>query len=90
MGQTVGLVSVGECDSGVGTITYIAVLPEHRGHGYVDELLKPANRTARGLGFRAILSDTDVLNAPMQQALRRNGHSSQATAWHKWMHQRTA
>lgn len=89
-GQAVGFVSVGEFDPGVGTITYIGVLPECRGRGYVDELLKLANHTARELGFRAILSDTDVLNAPMQQALRRNGHSAEATAWHKWMHRRTA
>ena len=89
-GRAVGLVSVGAFDPGVGTITYIAVLPEHRGHGYVDELLKLANRTARELGFRAMLSDTDVLNVPMQQALRRNGHSSHATGWHKWMHRRSA
>ena len=88
-GQAVGFVSVGEFDPGVGTITYIGVLPENRGRGYVDELLQLTHRTARELGFHAILSDTDVLNAPMQQALRRNGHSSQATAWHKWMHRRT-
>ncbi len=87
-GTAVGLVSVGEFDPGVGTITYIAVLPGQRGRGYVDELLKLANRTARELGFRAMLSDTDVLNTPMQLAFHRNGHSAQATAWHKWMHQR--
>lgn len=88
--RIVGLVSVGEFDPGVGTITYIAVLPEQRGRGFVDELLKLANLTARELGFGAMLSDTDVLNLPMQQAFRRNGHSSEATAWHKWMHQRTS
>jgi ribosomal protein S18 acetylase RimI-like enzyme len=89
-GRAVGLVSVGEFDPGVGTITYIAVLPDQRGHGYVDELLKLANRTARELGFRAMLSDTDVLNVPMQQALLRNGHSPHATEWHKWMHRRSS
>ena len=87
-GQTVGFVSVGEFDPGVGTITYIGVLPAHRGRGHVDALLKLANRTARDLGFHAMLSDTDTLNVPMQQAFRRNGHSSEATDWHKWMHRR--
>lgn len=88
-GQAVGYVSVGEFEPGVGTITYIGVAPEHRGRGHVDALLKVANRTARELGFHAILSDTDTLNVPMQEAFRRNGHSSKATGWHKWMHRLT-
>jgi len=88
-GQAVGFVSVGEFDPGVGTITYIAVAPEHRGRGHIDALLKLANHTARDLGFHAVLCDTDTLNVPMQQAFRRNGHSSEATDWHKWLHRRT-
>ena len=88
-GRAVGFVAVGEFDPGVGTITYIGVAPACRGRGYVDDLLRVANRTARELGFRAMLSDTDTLNVPMRQAFGRNGHSSQATAWHKWMHRRT-
>ena len=88
-GEAVGFVSVGELDEGVGTITYIGVAPEHRGRGYVDQLLQLANRTARELGFPGMLSDTDVLNVPMMDAFRRNGHSSEARAWHKWMYRRT-
>ena len=88
-GQAVGLVAVGEFDPGVGTIDYIAVAPDHRGRGYVDQLLRLANRTARELGFAGMLSDTDVLNVPMMEAFRRIGHSSEARAWHKWMHRRT-
>ncbi|MEZ0109119.1 ribosomal protein S18 acetylase RimI-like enzyme [Catenulispora sp. EB89] len=88
-GQAVGFVSVGEFDPGVGTITYIGVAPGHRGRGHVDALLKLANHTARELGFHAMLSDTDTLNVPMRQAFRRNGHSSEATEWHKWLHRRT-
>ncbi|RAG82657.1 hypothetical protein DN069_26425 [Streptacidiphilus pinicola] len=87
-GEAVGFVSVGEFDPGVGTITYIGVHPGHRGRGHADALLRLANRTARELGLHAVLSDTDTLNVPMQQAFRRNGHSSEATAWHKWMHRR--
>jgi ribosomal protein S18 acetylase RimI-like enzyme len=88
-GAPVGIVSVGEFDDGAGTITYIAVARDQRGRGYVDQLLRLANRTAREMGFAGILSDTDVLNAPMMAAFRRNGHSSEARAWHKWMHRRT-
>lgn len=87
-GEAVGFVSVGEFDEGVGTITYIGVAPDHRGQGYVDQLLQLANRTARELGFAGMLSDTDVLNVPMMEAFRRNGHSSETRGWHKWMHRR--
>lgn len=87
-GETVGFVAVGEFDPGVGTITYISVLPGHRGQGYVDELLRLANRTARELGFSSMLSDSDMLNTPMHAALERNGHHAADTAWHKWMHRR--
>ncbi|MGW6929206.1 GNAT family N-acetyltransferase [Lentzea sp. NPDC054927] len=88
-GQAVGLVSVGEFEENVGTISYIAVHPDHRGQGYVDQLLQLASRTARELGFTGMLSDTDVLNVPMMQAFRRNGYSSETRAWHKWMHRKT-
>jgi RimJ/RimL family protein N-acetyltransferase len=87
-GDIVGFVGIDESDLGVGTITHITVLPDHCGNGYVDQLLRVANRTARELGFGAMLSDSDTLNAPMHAALRRNGHSPEATAWHKWMHRR--
>lgn len=87
-GQTLGYVAIGEFDPGVGTITCIGVAPEHRGRGHVDALLKLANRTARERGFRAMLSDTDTLNVPVREALRRNGHRSEATAWHGWVHRR--
>ena len=87
-GEAVGFVSVGEFDEGVGTITYIGVAPDHRGHGYVDQLLQLASHTARELGFAGMLSDTDVLNVPMMEAFRRNGHSSETRGWHKWMHRR--
>jgi ribosomal protein S18 acetylase RimI-like enzyme len=87
-GEAVGFVGIGEFDPGVGSITHIGVLPAQRGNGYVDQLLRVANRTARELGFSGILSDTDVLNVPMAAAFRRNGHSSEARPWHKWMHRR--
>jgi ribosomal protein S18 acetylase RimI-like enzyme len=87
-GEAVGFVGVGEFDPGVGSITTIGVLPGQRGNGYVDQLLRAANRTARELGFTGMLSDADVLNTPMCEAFRRNGHSSGARTWHKWMHRR--
>jgi ribosomal protein S18 acetylase RimI-like enzyme len=87
-GEPVGFVGVGEFDPGVGTITNIMVRPGHRGRGYVDQLLRAANRRARELGYGTMLSDSDMLNVPMHAALERNGHHAAATAWHKWMHRR--
>jgi len=87
-GEPVGFVGVDEFDPGVGSITHLTVLPGHRGRGYVDQLLRAANRRARELGFATMLSDSDTLNTPMHAALERNGHHAAATAWHKWMHRR--
>ncbi len=57
-----------------GTIHYIGVLPRHRGHGYVDDLLAEAtNRLAR-LGVWRICTDTDVNNHPMRRAFLRLGY----------------
>ncbi len=64
------------------TIAHIGVVPEQRGHGYVDELLGEYNRMARERGFTTSISDVDVENGPMQAAMERNGHRSGDTAWH--------
>ena len=84
-GETVGFAALGAFDDeGTATIVHIGVLPEHRGHGYVDELLRAVNLEARRRGFAAILSDVDVENRPMSAALERAGYSSSARAWHVW------
>jgi len=67
-----------------GTIIHIGVMPEHRGRGYVDELLAAAARAARVRGLRHILSDVDTENAPMLAAMRRAGHDPDARPWHIW------
>ena len=83
-GTLAGYVAVGGFEERVGTIVHIGVAPERRGRGYVDELLRAANRAARQLGFRSMLSDVDVLNAPMLAAMERNGHRRGIRKWHVW------
>ena len=50
-------------------IAYIGVLPRHRGHRYVDELLDLGTRTLAGAG-------ADIINAPMAAAFHRRGYST--------------
>jgi ribosomal protein S18 acetylase RimI-like enzyme len=84
-GQLVGFAGLSAFDEEqVGTISHIGVLPEQRGKGYVDQLLRLANLLARGRGFRGVLSDVDVLNLPMLAAMGRAGHSAQGRLWHRW------
>ena len=88
-GNEVGVVAVsalgasGYADD-TATITFIGVVPEQRGKGYVGDLLRAASDTALRGGFTAMLSDTDVLNTPMRSAFGREGHRADAWPWHKW------
>ncbi|WP_069885500.1 GNAT family N-acetyltransferase [Streptomyces luteocolor] len=53
-------------------IGHLGVLPEHRGHGYADELLAEATRIlVAGADARVIRADTDVTNVPMAAAFAR-------------------
>ncbi|HKE64585.1 MAG TPA: GNAT family N-acetyltransferase [Micromonosporaceae bacterium] len=90
-GVPVGFVGLGERlgDPGVGTVVLIGVLPEQRGHRYVDELLLAAYRAARARGFVAVLSLVDVNNHPMMAAMHRSGADPNIDPWHKWLY-RTA
>nr|WP_246221368.1 GNAT family N-acetyltransferase [Phytoactinopolyspora mesophila] len=76
-------------DPGVGTIVLIGVLPEQRGHGYVDQLLLAAYRAARARGFSAVQSLVDVNNRPMMAAMCRSGADPSAHPWHKWLYTTT-
>jgi ribosomal protein S18 acetylase RimI-like enzyme len=83
-----GFVAVGAFDANTWTIVHIGVVPEHRGHGHVSELLAAADGVARKRGFRAGLSDVDVENAPMIAAMRRAGHRIDLRPWHVWHYRR--
>jgi ribosomal protein S18 acetylase RimI-like enzyme len=88
--EPVGFVAPGAFDEAdTGTIQHIGVVAGHRGHGYVNQLFRLANRTVRERGWIGMLSDVDVTNTPMMAAMRRNGHRDDARPWHKWYFRRT-
>ncbi|SDH78505.1 GNAT family N-acetyltransferase [Nonomuraea jiangxiensis] len=57
------------------SIAYIGVVPEHRGHGYVDDLLARGTRTLAEAGLQRIVAATDVANVPTANAFLRAGYS---------------
>ena len=85
-----GFVLLGAFDEpATASIFHIGVLPEQRGHGYIDDLLVRANLAARERGFESILSDVDVENAPMRAAMVRARHLEGRRPWHVWHYRRT-
>lgn len=56
-------------------VGYLGVLPEHRGHGYADEILAEITRIlVAELAPEVIRADTDVANTPMAAAFARAGY----------------
>ncbi|MGA8117700.1 MAG: GNAT family N-acetyltransferase [Actinocatenispora sp.] len=55
-------------------IAYIGVLPEHRGHGYVDDILAEGTRLLAGRDVPRIRASTDLGNVPMAKAFDRAGY----------------
>jgi ribosomal protein S18 acetylase RimI-like enzyme len=55
-------------------ISYVGVLPEHRGNGYAAELLSEATHLLVAGGATEIVAATDVGNAPMAAAFARSGY----------------
>jgi RimJ/RimL family protein N-acetyltransferase len=55
-------------------IGYLAVLPEHRGNGYVDEILAEGTRILIAQDVPRIRAATDLGNAPMANAFLRAGY----------------
>jgi RimJ/RimL family protein N-acetyltransferase len=56
-------------------IGYLGVLPEHRGHGYVGEILAELTRMlAQEVGATTVTADTDLVNVPMAAAFERAGY----------------
>ena len=84
-GSPVGVVAVSAFgEPGVATVAFIGVVPEQRGHGYVDDLLRAGTAAARDAGYTSMLSDADVLNEPMTAAFVRAGHLPGRRPWHVW------
>jgi len=55
-------------------IGYLAVLPEHRGNGYIDDVLAEGTRILAAEGVPRIRAATDLGNTPMANAFRRAGY----------------
>ncbi|MFK0281088.1 GNAT family N-acetyltransferase [Streptomyces sp. NPDC090499] len=55
-------------------IAYIAVVPAHRGHGYIDDLLAEGTRILAGQEVPRIRASTDLGNVPMANAFHRAGY----------------
>jgi len=60
-------------------VGYLGVLPEHRGHGYIDDILAEITRIlVDEAGAVLIRADTDLVNEPMAAAFRRGGYRNHA------------
>lgn len=55
-------------------IGYLAVLPEHRGNGYIDDILAEGTRILAVQEVPRIRAATDLGNLPMANAFRRAGY----------------
>lgn len=55
-------------------IGYLAVLPEHRGNGYIDDILAEGTRILAAQDVPRIRAATDLGNTPMANAFRRAGY----------------
>jgi ribosomal protein S18 acetylase RimI-like enzyme len=56
------------------SVSYLGVVPEARGHGYVDDLLAEITHVHAVAGAERITGTTDTTNAPMAAAFRRGGY----------------
>jgi RimJ/RimL family protein N-acetyltransferase len=64
-----------------GTIGYIGVIPEQRGHGYIDDLLAQTTAVLQEIGVWRIFTDTDSRNFPMIRAFERAGYDLFSQVW---------
>ncbi|MGH4032535.1 GNAT family N-acetyltransferase [Actinomycetota bacterium Odt1-20B] len=55
-------------------IAYIGIVPEHRGHGYIDPLLAEGTRVLAAEDVPRIRASTDLGNSPMAAAFARAGY----------------
>ena len=59
-------------------VGYLGVVPELRGHGYVDDVLAEITHRLAEAGARRIRADTDLANRPMAAAFERAGYRNLA------------
>ncbi|MFI6072284.1 GNAT family N-acetyltransferase [Actinoplanes sp. NPDC051343] len=74
-GEPVGFVIPARNDYNA-VIAYIGVVPAHRGHGYIDDILAEGTRILAAEGVPRIRANTDVGNFPMEAAFARAGYET--------------
>jgi len=74
-GEPVGFVAPARNDYNP-IIGYLAVLPEHRGNGYIDEILAEGTRILSAQDVPRIRATTDLGNTPMANAFQRAGYAN--------------
>ncbi|ARQ72101.1 GNAT family N-acetyltransferase [Streptomyces marincola] len=72
-GEPVGFVTPARNDYNP-VIGYLAVLPEHRGNGYIDDILAEGTRILGEQGVPRVRAATDLGNTPMARAFQRIGY----------------
>ncbi|TDC98815.1 GNAT family N-acetyltransferase [Nonomuraea deserti] len=72
-GEPVGFVTPARNDYNP-VIGYLAVVPAHRGNGYIDDILAEGSRILAAQGVPRIRAATDLGNVPMANAFRRAGY----------------
>ena len=56
-------------------INFIGVVLEHRGRGYVDDVLAEGTDALHAAGAKFVRADTDTRNLPMAAAFGRAGYA---------------
>ncbi|MFI6597661.1 GNAT family N-acetyltransferase [Nonomuraea sp. NPDC050536] len=72
-GELIGL-AVPSANNGGPVVGYVGVVPEQRGHGYIDDLLGEITRQHAERGAQRVVADTDTTNVPMARAFERAGY----------------
>ncbi|UCM91292.1 GNAT family N-acetyltransferase [Streptomyces marincola] len=72
-GEPVGFVTPARNDYNA-VIGYLAVLPEHRGNGYIDDILAEGTRILGEQDVPRVRAATDLGNTPMARAFQRLGY----------------
>ncbi|MET7277501.1 GNAT family N-acetyltransferase [Kribbella sp. NPDC005582] len=72
-GKLIGF-EIPSANNGGPVVGYLGVLPEHRGHGYINDLLAELTHQLAETGAVQIRADTDFGNVPMAKAFERGGY----------------
>ncbi len=76
-GSRVGFI-IPSCSAYDASVSYLGVVPEHRGHGLVDDLLAQITIMHSDNGAPRVTGTTDTTNAPMAAAFTRAGYVVEA------------